>query len=31
MKRKLIGAEVNIDGKEGEITNVLGNWNTCCI
>ena len=25
MKRKLIGAEVNIDGKEGEITNVLGN------
>ena len=25
MKRELIGAEVNIDGKEGEITNVLGN------
>lgn len=25
MKRKLIGTEVNIDGKEGEITNVLGN------
>ena len=24
MKRKLIGTEVNIDGKEGEITNVLG-------
>ena len=25
MKRELIGAEVNIDGKEDEITNVLGN------
>ena len=25
MKRKLIGTEVNIDGKEDEITNVFGN------
>lgn len=25
MKRELIGSEINIDGEEGEITNVLGN------